>query len=146
MHRMFEAHFLPIHITLVIVGGGLYTLSTPPDHIPHILLRTLDITGYLRIVSAMNFLYFFYLYETYHYLCVKGREEEMLRAGLANRMINAFSYRSLRKTGLDFCFFPVAGIVFGTVPAVVALTCQFWTMSLVYKVSKKPQRMPVSFV
>lgn len=145
MHRMYEAHFLPIHITLLIIGGGLYTLFTPQDSIPRLLLQTLDITGYLRIVSALNFIYFFFLYESYHYICVKGREEEMLRAGLADSMMNAFSYRSLHKTGLDFALFPVAGIVFGTVPAVVALTCQFWTLSLVYKVSKKPQRIGAPF-
>jgi hypothetical protein len=42
---------------------------------------------------------------------------------------------------LDFGVFPVAGILFGTVPAVVALVSQFWTLDLVYKVSKKPQRL-----
>jgi hypothetical protein len=138
---MYEAHFLPIHITLLIIGSGLYTLFTPSSQIPRLLLQTLDITGYMRLISALNFIYFFFLYESYHYICVKSREEEMLRAGLADRMIDSFSYRSWRRTGLDFSLFPVAGILFGTVPAAVALTCQFWTLSLVYKVSKKPKRM-----
>ncbi|KAF8850222.1 hypothetical protein BDZ45DRAFT_751934 [Acephala macrosclerotiorum] len=141
LHRMYEAHFLPIHITLLILGSGLYTLFTPSSQIPRLLLQTLDITGYMRILSALNFIYFFFLYESYHHICVKGREKEMLRAGLADRMVDSFSYRNWRKTGLDFCLFPVAGIVFGTVPAAVALVCQFWTLSLVYKVSAKPQRM-----
>jgi hypothetical protein len=138
MHRMYEAHFLPIHITLLILGGALYTLITPTHLVPRLLLQTLDITGYLRLVSALNFIYFFFLYESYHSLCVTLREQEMRRAGLAN---HSFSYRSLRTTGLDFCLFPVAGILFGTVPAVVALVCQFWTLGLVYKVSKKPARL-----
>lgn len=63
----------------------------------------------------------------------------MLRAGMAENV--AFSWRHWKRTGLDFCLFPVAGIAFGTVPAVVALGCQFWTLSLVYKVSKKPVRL-----
>jgi hypothetical protein len=65
----------------------------------------------------------------------------MQRAGLSNC---SFSHRSLRTTGLDFCVFPVAGMLFGSVPAVVALVCQFWTLRLVYKVSKKPGRMMLS--
>lgn len=138
---MYEAHFLPIHITLLILGSGFYTLSTPSTQIPRLLLQTLDITGWMRLVSALNFIYFFFLYESYHYTCVKGREEEMLRANLADRMVDSFSYRRFRTTGLDFCLFPVAGILFGTVPAAVALCCQFWSLGLVYKVSKKPQRM-----
>jgi hypothetical protein len=141
MHRMFEAHFLPTHITLLVVGGGLYTSFTPSDRIPRLLLQTLNLTGYVRLVCALNFFYFFFLYESYHHTCVKTREEEMLRVGLGDRMVDAFSYRNWRKTGLDFGVFPVAGILFGTVPAVVALVSQFWTLDLVYKVSKKPQRL-----
>jgi hypothetical protein len=138
VHRMYEAHFLPIHITLLILGGGLYTLLTPPTLIPRLLLQTLSLTGYLRLVSAFNFIYFFFLYESYHSLCVTAREQEMRRAGLSN---HTFSRRSTRKTGLDFCLFPVAGIVFGSLPAVVALVCQFWSLGLVYRVSKKPMRV-----
>jgi len=62
-----------------------------------------------------------------------------------DRMTDSFSYRTFGKTGLDFCLFPVAGIIFGSAPAIVALVCQFWTLSLVYKVSKKPQRMQLAF-
>lgn len=140
IHRMYEAHFLPIHVTLLIIGGGLYTLFTPTNTVPRLLLQTLDITGYLRFVSALNFIYFFFLYESLHYTCVKGREEEMLRVGMADGMVDGFSYRSWRATGLDFTLFPVAGIVFGTVPAVIALCWQFWSLNLVYKVSRKPSR------
>ena len=138
---MYEAHFLPIHITLLILGSGIYTALTPTNAIPRLLLQTLSLTGYMRLISALCFIYFFFLYESYHYVCVKTREEEMLRAGLADRMIGAFSYRSLRKTGLDFALFPVAGILFGTVPAVVALVWQFWSLELVYRVSRKPVRV-----
>ena len=70
----------------------------------------------------------------------------MVQAGLADRLIDGFSYRSWRKTGVDFVLFPVAGILFGSLPATVALIWQLWTLSLVYKVSKKPQRMPASLV
>lgn len=134
---MFEAHFLPIHITLLLIVSSIYTLFTPEKQIPRLLLQTLNLTGYVRLVSALNFIYFFFLYEAYHALCVSSRQTEMGRAGLANQ---SFSYRSWRKTGLDFCLFPVAGILFGSLPASIALLCQFWTTALVYRVSKKPKR------
>lgn len=135
---MFEAHFLPIHITLLLLISSLYTLLTPSTSIPRLLLQTLNLTGYVRLLSALNFIYFFFLYEAYHSLCVSSRQTEMSRAGLSNQQ---FSYRSWKKTGLDFCLFPVAGILFGSLPASIALVCQFWTTKLVYRVSKKPQRM-----
>lgn len=143
LHRMIEAHFLPQHITFLIIGGAIYTLVTPAAQIPRLLLQTLDITGYMRIVTGMNFIYFFVLYEPFHRVCVKSREEEMLRVGLADRLIDSFSHRTWKKNGLDFTLFPVAGVVFGTVPAAVAMFYQFWSLSLVYKVSKKPMRMPL---
>ena len=143
---MFEAHFLPIHITFHIVGSGIYTLFTPTTQIPSLLLRTLDLTGYLRLVSFVTFLYFFYLYEIFHSTCVSSREAEMVQAGLADRLIDGFSHRTWRKTGVDFVLFPVAGILYGSLPATVALIWQLWTLSLVYKVSKKPQRITASLV
>jgi hypothetical protein len=137
LHRMFEAHFLPIHLTLLLVVSGRYTLFTPEAQIPRLLLQTLNLTGYVRLLSALNLIYFFFLYESYHALCVSSRQVEMSRTGLSNQ---SFSYRSWRKTGLDFCLFPVAGVLFGSLPASIALVCQFWTTKLVYRVSKKPTR------
>ena len=143
---MFEAHFLPIHITFHIVSGGIYMLFTPSTQIPSLLLHALDLTGYLRLVSFVIFLYFFYLYEIFHSICVSSRETEMVQAGLADRLIDGFSYRNWRKNGIDIVLFPVAGTVFVSLPATVALLWQLWTLSLVYKVSKKPQRIPASLV
>ena len=143
---MFEAHFLPIHITFHIVSSGIYTLFTPNTQIPSLLLHTLDLTGYLRLASFVVFLYFFYLYEIFHSICVSSREAEMVQAGLADRLIDGFSYRNWRKNGIDFILFPVAGTLFVSLPATVALIWQLWTLSLVYKVSKKPQRLPASLV
>lgn len=87
----------------------------------------------------------------------------MIRAGLAAGMSGGFSYRKLGwkgkgqggsgilgglweggMMGFDFVLFPVAGIVFGTVPAVVALMSQMWSAKLVYKVSAKPMRQKIA--
>ncbi len=50
LHRMFEAHFLPIHLTLLLLFSGLYTLFTPEAQIPRLLLQTLNLTGYVRLL------------------------------------------------------------------------------------------------
>jgi hypothetical protein len=160
---MFEAHFLPIHITFLILGSSVYTLFTPTTLLPRLLLQTLSLTGYMRALSFLEFVYFFFLYESYHLVCVRSREEEMVRAGLAAGMTGGFSYRKCGwkskgqggsdilgglweggMMGLDFVLFPVAGIVFGTVPAVVALVRQMWNTKLVYKVSAKPMRQKIA--
>ena len=145
-HRMFEAHFLPNHITFHLIASGLYTLFTPSAQIPSLLLYALDLTGYLRAASFVIILYFFYLYENFHSICVSSRETEMVQAGLADRLIDGFSYRNWKKHGVDFVLFPVAGTLFVSLPATVALIWQLWTVSLVYKVSKKPQRISASLV
>jgi hypothetical protein len=143
---MFEAHFLPIHINFHIISSAIYTLFTPSTQMPSLLLHALDLTGYMRMVSFFLFLYFFYLYEIYHTICVSSRETEMVQAGLADRLIDGFSYRNWRKNGIDFILFPVAGTLFVSIPATVALIWQLWTLNLVYKVTKKPQRMPANLV
>jgi len=142
-HRMFEAHFLPAHLALLIVGGGLYAALTPPTHIPLLLQQVFDLTAYIRMICLFNFTIFLFLYETYHTLCLATREEEMKRAGLADRMYDSFSSRKSIKNWLDYFAFPVTGVLFGSIPALVALCYHFWTMELVYKVSKKPQRMAI---
>jgi hypothetical protein len=91
---MFEVHFLPVHITFHMLGSGIYTLFTPSTQIPSLLLHTLDLTGYLRLTSLVIFLYFLYLYEIFHSICVSSRETEMVQAGLADGLIDGFSYRN----------------------------------------------------
>lgn len=140
-HRMFEAHFLPAHLVLLIVGGGLFAALTPSHHIPTLLQQIFDLTAYIRMICLFNFTIFLFLYESYHYLCLKAREEEMIRVGLADRMYDSFSYRSSWKYWLDYFASPVTGVLFESIPALVALTCHFWTLSLVYKISKKPSRV-----
>ncbi|TAQ86661.1 hypothetical protein B7494_g5022 [Chlorociboria aeruginascens] len=138
---MYEAHFLPTHIFFIIITSAVYTVITPTSSIPPTLLLALDLTGYMRLCSFLIFSTFFYLYESFHYTCVKDREEAMICAGIADRMLGTFTYRSFWKNGLDFLMFPVVGVVFGSVPSIIAQVNQFWTLSLVYTVSKKPQRV-----
>ena len=139
-HRLYEAHFLPAHLAFLIICASAYTVLVPTRLTPIRLQQAFDITAYLRILSMINLTIFLMIYERFHYICVKSREEEMVCAGLADRMVEGFSYRKLRKNWLDYGVFPFTGIAFGTVPLVYALVCQFWTTRLVYRVSAKPKR------
>lgn len=65
----------------------------------------------------------------------------MIAAGLAGKMDGGFSYRkNWRRNVADYVMFPIAGVIFGSVPSVVAQISQLWTLCLVYRVSKKPDR------
>jgi hypothetical protein len=64
-HRMFEAHFLPAHLILLIVGGGLFAALTPSHHIPTLLQQVFDLTAYIRMICLFNFTIFLFLYESY---------------------------------------------------------------------------------
>ncbi|RDW94965.1 hypothetical protein BP5796_00728 [Coleophoma crateriformis] len=143
IHRMYEAHCLPTHMTILIVGAGLYTACVPTHQIPPLMLQTFDLTGYIRLASLALLGCFFCFYETYHTQCVSTREAEMIRFGLADRMVDGFSYRKFSKNYADYLFFPISGVAFGSLPTFVALICQLWTLRLVYKVSKKPTLMGV---
>lgn len=142
---MFEAHFLPTHITLILLTTTLYTLLTPAAQVPALLSQSLLYSDRLRLLSLVTFASFFTLYESFHYTCVTTRELEMVAAGLAGKMDGAFNYRNnWRRNVLDYATFPIAGIIFGSFPAVVAQMCHFWTLKLVYKVSRKPERKGVA--
>ncbi|KAK5060978.1 hypothetical protein LTR16_010355, partial [Cryomyces antarcticus] len=98
-----------------------------------------DIAGYLRILGALGMLRMLSLYERYHRTCVRSREDEMRRAGLYQHMQGAFTHRTFWRNALDYAMFPVSGILYGSVPAVQAQLCHFWTVNLTYSVSGKPQ-------
>jgi hypothetical protein len=117
---MFEAHFLPVHITFHMLGSGIYTLFTPSTQIPG--LYASDLFRHLPVLLP---------YELFQSACVSSRETVMAHASLAGRLIDGFSHRTGRKTGIDFLLFPIADILYGSLPMMVALIWQlgilgFW--------------------
>ena len=124
---------------------SLYIALTAPEKIAPRLLWVFDVTGYMRFSSFLLMVCVFLLYNDYHQVCVKSREDEMRAVGLAERMHGVFSYRSSPSKYIDCALFPIAGILFGSAPAVHVQLWQFWTLNLVYTVSKKPQRKPAPF-
>ena len=138
--RLFEAHFLPIHLFLVLLASAIYTSLPDPVTCPS-LAATMTLTSYMRALGfAFMTMYFVIFYESYHRACIEAREREMKKAGLYEELAEDFSYRKRFSliTILDYVLFPVAGTVFGSVPLLQAMVSHFWTEKLVYLVSAKP--------
>ena len=111
-HRLFEAHFLPVHLILVLLASTLYTALPYPLSSCRLLTAVLNITGFLRIVSfAIMLIYFFVFYEGYHLACIEARANEMKKAGLDDELAEEFSYRKRFSitTIMDYILFPIAG-------------------------------------
>lgn len=143
-HRLFEAHFLPTHLTLLLLSSAIYSFLTPPVITPFLLSFAFDLTAYIRALSFCTMLVFLALYERYHDAALSAREAEMRRAGLYDE--EGFSIRApgtwrewwTSRYWADYVAFPVAGMVFGSIPAMCAQWGHFWTDHLIYQVSAKP--------
>ncbi|OBT39644.1 hypothetical protein VE00_10283 [Pseudogymnoascus sp. WSF 3629] len=117
-HRLFEAHFLPTHMILVIIAYSIYAwiVEGRPDDL-HVAW-TLTLTNYFRIISF------------------GGTAAEVRAAGFAEHMV--FSFRKFPGNLIDYAVSPLVAPLFGSVPALQAQLSQFWTQELVYTVSAKP--------
>lgn len=137
-HRLFEAHFLPVHMAVLVIASGIYACITEGNGDPNGLGWTFTIAAILRTVGFMAIGGYLFLYESYHRLAVKARERDMRHAGLDSGM--SFSHRSLKRNILDYMLVPLVAPFYGTLPAMHAALSHFWTVDLVYKVSKKETR------
>jgi hypothetical protein len=138
LHRLLEAHFFPTHMMVLIISSGIYTFLADgsPDTLN--IAWTFDLAGYIRLFGFALVALYFALYEAFHRICVSMRKAEMRAAGLYENMQDAFSYRSFWGNILDYLMVPIAAPLFGSVPAIQAQMSHFWTLDLVYTVSKKP--------
>lgn len=145
LHRLFEAHFLPTHMAILTIASGIHDLlaqyTATPD--PAATAWTFQVAGYLRIAGFLMVAVYMGLYEHLHALCVSQRRSEMRNAGPALYAQSTFSTREWRKNWTDYILIPVVAPLFGSIPASQAQFCHFWTLDLVYTVSKKPERQSV---
>jgi hypothetical protein len=141
--RIFEAHFLPFHLMVLMFASTAYSnLSNPLVHCQFLTLA-LNLTGVLRAVSFVAILFYFVVfYQKYHAVCVEVREAEMRRVGLYEGMEESFSHRQTYKpwSYMDYVVFPIAGTIFGSAPLLQAALAHFRSEKLVYTVSAKPSR------
>lgn len=140
--RLFEAHFLPIHLATILTTSGIFTLFYPSFLIPDVLYLALDFSGWCRLAGWLLMLVYFYRYEQYHQLCVGLRQEEMRKAGLLEEMReqDGISTNVFQIIGfMEAALFPLGGFIFGAIPALQAVLSHLFTDRLTYVVSLKPQ-------
>ncbi|KAH7274321.1 hypothetical protein FSOLCH5_000800 [Fusarium solani] len=144
MHRLFEAHFLPVHMAVLVLASTIYVKLTEGNEDPHDLAWVFSWCNVIRIFGFFQISIYVFLYESFHRVGVASREREMVKAGLASEM--DFSRRSLGKNWVDYLVIPVVAPLYGTIPSAQALICQLWAQDLVYTVSKKATRRQIPVV
>ncbi|KAI9933082.1 hypothetical protein MW887_007553 [Aspergillus wentii] len=137
LHLMWEAHFLPCHLMILMVFSLIYSLMTPPELLHPSMTWTFWFTGLLRTSSFIWMNVCLALYERWYTVCLQSRRKDMLQANLTD---TGFSQRTWWHTThlLERICFPIAGTIFGGIPTIHAVFSHFWTDRLVYRVSKKP--------
>ncbi len=137
-HRLFEAYFLPVQMTILVVASTLYMWVTEGSADIHGVGWIFEVCKYLRAVGFMEVALYLGLYENFHRIAISLREKEMSDAGLSRGM--NFSHRHLRKNFIDYMMVPLVAPLYGAIPCAQAQICHFWTLDLVYTVSKKVTR------
>jgi len=137
-HRLFEAHFLPVQMTILVISSTLYMWVTEGNADVHNVGWIFEVCKYLRTAGFMEVAFYLFLYEKFHRIAIAQREKEMSDAGLAKGM--NFSHRNLRKNFVDYIMVPLVAPIYGAIPCAHAQVYHFWTVDLVYTVSKKVTR------
>ncbi|KAK5731436.1 hypothetical protein LTR17_011398 [Elasticomyces elasticus] len=139
--RLYEAHFMPLHLSLILTTSTCYSLLYPRFLMPGIMRLALDISAWCRFLGFCSMLFGYSQYEHYHRRCVGLRQEEMRKAGLLERMVeqNSFSPNVFMYVGiLEAAVFAIGGFLYGAIPALQAEFSHVFTTRLTYVVSLKP--------
>lgn len=140
-HRLFEAHFLPNHLVMILMISTIYEHKWG-SLVPRELATALYFCLLCRWIGWTLIVIFFYRYDTYHRLCVDLRREEMRVAGLDKKVAEHGGFRSsvfVRFSLFEAGIFPLGGTIFGALPTFHATLCQIFTDTLTYQVSLKPK-------
>lgn len=137
-HLLWEAHFLPVHFVLMLIGSTIYTILTPRSSIHPALLYTFWITTIMRNLSFLFFQAVFIVYDDFHRICVHARAQDMRRANVSDTIYSFRKHFNLSCV-VERISIPIVAALYGAIPAFHAQICHFWTDKLVYTVSRKPQ-------
>lgn len=138
LHRLFEAHFLPVQMTILIITSTLYLWVSDGGQDMYAVKWIWPICNVLRTAGFLEVAVYLFLYENFHKICLETREKEMSYAGLTKGM--HFSRREVKTNFIDYVMVPLVAPIFGSIPCAQAQICHFWTLDLVYTVSKKVTR------
>lgn len=125
-------------MAILIIASTIFLWVTTGKPVTLEIGWIFELCNYFRIMGMAGVASYMFIYERYHRICVTAREAEMRAAGLAQGM--TFSHRSFGKNFPDYFMCPLVAPAYGSIPAAVAQICHFWTLNLVYTVSKKPIR------
>ncbi len=125
-------------MTILVISSTLFSWVTEGTADIHGIAWIFNICTYLRTLGFMQIAFYLFLYENFHRIAIAAREREMSDAGLAKG--RNFSHRNLKKNFIDYAMMPLVAPLYGAIPCAQAQICHFWTLDLVYTVSKKVTR------
>lgn len=137
LELLWEAHFLPCHVTIIMLFSVIYTAWVPKTGMHSTLAFTFAVTDALRAASFIGMNLCLFLYERFHSLCVNARMRDMQEANLPDTGCSTRTWHKPQHLLERICV-PIAGTLYGAAPAIHAAFAHFWTDRLVYQVSKKP--------
>jgi len=137
VHMLWQAHFFPVHLVLSLLAGGLIPIILGVRHIHPALEYVSALCTHIRTLTFLGMNFAFYFYDRYHDLCAEARSSDMADADLQSHV--SFRKRWHWRYVGERVAFPIAGFLYGTLPATIAEVCHLWTDRLVYVVSRKPQ-------
>ncbi|KAL1847740.1 hypothetical protein Plec18170_008401 [Paecilomyces lecythidis] len=137
VHLLWEAHFLPSHLTVLMVFSVFYTLCVPAVEMHPAVIWAFSVTGLLRTLSFIGMNVNLSIYGYWHAMCLDMRMQDMRAANLTGTGCSRRVWYHPQYLIERICF-PVAGTVFGALPTLHAVFAHFWTDRLVYRVSQKP--------
>lgn len=137
LHLLWEAHFLPCHLAILMIFSTFYTLWNPAVRQDPVLSWAFSFTDTLRTCGFLGMNVCLGLYERWHALSLNARMQDMHEANIYDTGCSRRNW-SNPKYLAERIIFPVAGTLFGAVPTLHAVFSHFYTDRLVYRVSKKP--------
>lgn len=84
LHLLWEAHFLPCHLTILTIFCPIYELCTESSRLNPHMAWVFWITGLLRTTSFICMNICLFLHERWHDLCLSWRRRDMMAAGLTD--------------------------------------------------------------
>lgn len=136
-HLLWEAHFLPCHLTVLLIFSVIYTSFVPLETLHPTLLWAFSLANLIRTLSFIGMNINLAIYDQWHQTWLYARRHDMMEANLKDCGFSSRSWWHVAQLKERICF-PVSGIIFGAVAMGHAVFSHFWTDRLVYRVSKKP--------
>ncbi|KAH8691201.1 glycosyl transferase family group 2-domain-containing protein [Talaromyces proteolyticus] len=137
VHLLWEAHFLPCHLTILLVFSVICTFFYPVETLHPTLVWALSFANLIRTLSFIGMNINLVIYDQWHQIWLYTRRQDMVEANLKDCGFSSRSWWHIAQLTERICF-PIAGTIYGAVAMGHAVFSHFWTNRLVYRVSKKP--------